>query len=272
MVVAALWQGEAYARAWAFAVALWTALALAVVIIAVTRRWAERRDAARATRRAPWKHIVSGRDLEEATELAHAEAAEESPSEPSEAAYGLAYLSLGIHVALMVIASIAAISLTYLAERRAQYSPTPASSAERRAAQAILNQIVEPSLPVESAPAAGQVAIAPSSYVPSTVLAGRSQGPRQSDSSRLLAGSALAIPYPGSCTVRALIVAESAETVTLGFAVDAPAAGSPTPSCPPSAVPAFWYPVALAGSLGDRKIVAPDGTPVVDASTFVTSG
>lgn len=274
MVVAALWRGDANARAWAFAIALWAALASAVVIIVATRRWAERRDAERTARRAPWKHIVSGRDLEEATELAHAEAAEESPSEPSEAAYGLAYLSLGIHVAVMVIASIVAISLTsptYLAERRAQYSPTPASPAERRSAQAILNQVIEPTLPVETAPAAGQVVVAPWSYVPTSVLRGRSLDRLGHDPSRLLAGSAIAVQYP-SCEVRAVIVSESAGSVRVGFAADAPPAGSPSPGCLPGMVPTFWYPVSLSRPLGDRKVLAPTGTAVDDDTAYLTSG
>lgn len=275
IVVAAIWRGDGYARAWAFAIALWAGLALACLIIAVTRRSAARRDADRAARRAPWRHIVSGVDLAEATEAARLEGEEESPSEPSEAAYGLAYLSLGVNVAIMVIVSIVAISLTspsYQAERRAQSSPTPLSPAERRQVDAIFNQIVDPTLPVASAAADGQVVVPALGYVPADVLTGRSQGSGQSDPSGTLSHASIALEYPGACTVRAVVVQESADTVTVGFAVDAPAAGtSPTPMCLPSALPRFWYPVRLGQPLGARHVVTPTGTPVFDASKQVTA-
>jgi small-conductance mechanosensitive channel len=103
--VGAGWPGEQLAKVWAFAIVLWVGMAVALVLSIVLRGWERRRDARRAAARRPWKHILSGRDLEEATEAAQTAAMAESPSEPSEAGYASEYIVIGIHVAILLVIS-----------------------------------------------------------------------------------------------------------------------------------------------------------------------
>jgi hypothetical protein len=250
ILVACAWPGETVAKAWAGSITVWAGMVVAVVVVVLARVVTSRRRAGAPTA---------------------APDDEDSPSEPSEEAYGLAYLGITIHaVAALAITAIVLGGLQPRVQPSADPWPTsadPSVTAAVDEATASFRAVHDEGVPVVAAAGADQTVVAPFEYVPISAetrsphdLWYASHGTTSQDPSASLAHASVALAMPAfGCSAQGVLVQETDTDVVLGIVVAADDPGLATRCIGGTAVVTDFFLARLAAPIGARTVHDPAG-------------